>query len=161
MAPKRKPKPQQQQFLQSSLAQLDDPPKPISKFTFKALLHKAPRGTSQMQLGPDIEDMLFGFGDAWPANAAVVHSLEDLVIAYIRDLTLQALRVAACRPRGKLDKECFLFLVRKEAGKFKRVHHLLNTNEELKAAKKIDIAVDSQIHHEEEEEDEEKDEEEG
>ena len=112
-----------------------------------------------MQLGPDIEDMLFGFGDAWPANAAVVLALEDLVIAYIRDLTLQARRVAACRPGGKLDKECFLFLVRKEAGKFKRVHHLLNTNEELKAVKKIDIADQTQIHHDDEEEEEDKEEE--
>jgi len=90
--------------------------------------------------GLDIEDMLFGFGDAWPADSGVVQAIEDLVAGYIRDLTLRALKVAECRPGGKLDKECFMFLVRKESHKFKRVHHLLQVNDELKQAKRIQIA---------------------
>lgn len=112
-------------------------------FPVKMLLNKGPR-TSHLGFGPDIEDMLFGFGDAWPADPAVVQAIEDIVTGYIRDLALKALKVAECRPGGKLDKECFLFLVRKESQKFKRVHHLLAVNEELKAVKKIDITQSEQ-----------------
>jgi len=109
-------------------------------FPLRTLHHKGPRTQGLAAgFGPEIEDMLFGFGDAWPADAAVVQAIEELVAGYIRDLTLRAMKVAECRPEGKLDKECFMFLVRKESHKFKRVHRLLQTNEELKHAKRIDI----------------------
>ena len=123
-------------------------PPPPSAFPVKMLLHKGARTSQAGDFAPDIEDMLFGFGDAWPADAAVVLAIEDMVTAYIRDLTLRAMKVAECRPGGKLDKECFMFLVRKESHKFKRVHRLLQTNEELKQAKRIEIASSINTHDE-------------
>jgi len=111
-----------------------------SAFPLRVLSYKCGRSDLGTGFVSDIEDMLFGFGDAWPADGAVVQAIDDMVTGYIRDLTLRALKVAECRPEGKLDKECFMFLVRKESHKFKRVHRLLQVNDELKQAKRIEIA---------------------
>ncbi len=82
---------------------------------------------------------MFGFGDKWPPDSGAVRMLEALVIEYIQDLGVRAKQVAEMRPGGKLDKECFLFLVRKDRRKFQRVHRLLTANEELKRVQKVDI----------------------
>jgi hypothetical protein len=44
--------------------------------------------------------------------------------------------------RGKLDKECFMFIVRKDRKKFSRVHKLLKSNEELKTVNKVELKED-------------------
>ena len=49
---------------------------------------------------------------------------------------------AELRPDKKLDKECFLYLVRKDRKKFQRVHRLLTANDEIKRVKKIDIPAE-------------------
>jgi len=116
-----------------------------SAFPLRVLTFKGGRSGLGTGFVSDIEDMLFGFGDAWPADGAVVQAIDDMVTGYIRDLTLRALKVAECRPEGKLDKECFMFLVRKESHKFKRVHRLLQVNDELKHAKRIEIAETSEV----------------
>ena len=85
----------------------------------------------------DIEEMMYGFGDSWPVEPESAKLIETLVVQYVEDIVVQASEVA--QVRGQLDKECFMFLVRKESHKFKRVHRLLQTNEELKHAKRIDI----------------------
>ena len=41
---------------------------------------------------------------------------------------------------GKLDKQCFMYVVRKDRQKFTRVQKLLKTNEELKEARTSEIA---------------------
>jgi transcription initiation factor TFIID subunit 13 len=88
----------------------------------------------------DIEEMMFGFGDSWPPNPEAVSLVEILVTQYIEDLASRAIQIAELR--GKLDKECFMFLVRKDQHKFQRIQNLLAANEELKAAQKIRIADD-------------------
>jgi transcription initiation factor TFIID subunit 13 len=88
----------------------------------------------------DIEEMMFGFGDEWPPDTDAVHLVESLVVSYIEDIAVRALEVADLR--GKLDKECFLFLVRKDRKKFSRVHKLLKSNEELKTVQKVELKED-------------------
>lgn len=88
----------------------------------------------------DIEDMMFGFGDEWPPDSNAVCLLESLVVSYVEDLAGRALEIADLR--GKLDKECFMFLVRKDRKKFSRVHKLLKSNEELKSVQKIELKED-------------------
>lgn len=83
----------------------------------------------------DIEDILYGCGDSWPADKGVISLLDTLVIDYIKNITLQALDIAEIKK--KLDTECFLFLIRKEKEKYNRVLTLLKTNHELKIVKTI------------------------
>ena len=89
--------------------------------------------------GGDISEMMFGFGDSWPPNTDAVRTVDSLVTEFIQDLGGRALRVAELRPDKRLDKECFLYLVRKDRKKFQRVHSLLVANEEIKKHRKLDI----------------------
>ena len=54
---------------------------------------------------------------------------------YIEDLALRAEILAEIR--GKVEKECFLFLVRKDRAKFYRIDRLLKANESLKKVRTI------------------------
>lgn len=97
-----------------------------------------PRKKARGPLSNDIADMLFGFGDSWPPNSQTVNLVEALVTEYIKDLGARALQVADLRPNGKLDKECFLYLVRKDRSKFQRVNKLLVANKEIKQAQIVE-----------------------
>jgi hypothetical protein len=94
--------------------------------------------------GGDISEMMFGFGDSWPPNTDAVRTVDNLVTEFIQDLGARALRVAEMRPDKRLDKECFLYLVRKDRKKFQRVHCLLAANAEIKKHKKLDIQEEAQ-----------------
>jgi predicted nucleotidyltransferase len=87
-------------------------------------------------LTSSVEEMMFGFGDAWPPDLEAVKLVENLVEKYIENLAIRAQNVAAIS--GKLDKECFLYLVRQDTAKFTRVQKLLKTNEEIKKIREID-----------------------
>ena len=98
------------------------------------------KGNQDKKFYGDIEEMMFGFGDEWPPDADAVRLLESYVVNYIEDLAVRALEIAELR--GKLDKECFMFLVRKDRKKFSRVHKLLKSNEELKTVQKVELKED-------------------
>lgn len=85
----------------------------------------------------DIEEMMYGFGDVWPPKQESVELIESMVTNYIENLALRAKDVSELR--GKLDKECFMFVVRKDRSKFSRVCQLLSANEELKNAQKMEL----------------------
>ena len=80
----------------------------------------------------DVEEMMFGFGDAWPTDAESAKLVETLVVQYIEDLVVKAAEVAQIR--GQFDKECFMFLARHDRRKFTRICKLLETHEDLKKA---------------------------
>lgn len=88
-------------------------------------------------MNSDIEEMMYGFGDSWPPNAECVGLIESLVTRYIEDLAVRAKEISDLR--GKMDKECFLYVVRKDRSKFSRVCQLLKANEELKNAQKTEL----------------------
>ena len=85
----------------------------------------------------DIEDMMYGFGNQYPANVDSVLLIESLVTKYIENLASRAKEVSELR--GKLDKECFMYVVRKDRSKFTRICQLLTANEELKKAQKEEL----------------------
>lgn len=115
-------------------------------------------------MNEDIEEMMYGFGDEWPPNSETTALMEALVKEYIEDLAnrvlffyflkilsfncfaflyvcvYQALEVAEIS--GKLDKECFQFLFRKDSHKFTRVKKLIEANEELKAVQNVALTDD-------------------
>jgi transcription initiation factor TFIID subunit 13 len=80
----------------------------------------------------DLEEMMYGFGDSWRPDADAVRALEQITIEYIEDVTQRSLQVAELT--GKLDKECVLYVVRKDRKKFNRVHQLLTADEIIKSA---------------------------
>lgn len=91
----------------------------------------------------DIEEMMFGFGDDWPPAADTVELVEDLAVKYIKDLCQRAVQVAGYT--GKLDKQCFMYAVRKDTRKFTRAYALLKANEELRAARTTTIAEEEKL----------------
>jgi transcription initiation factor TFIID subunit 13 len=101
---------------------------------------REPNKSRDKKFYSDIEEMMFGFGDEWPPDSNAVRLLESFVVSYIEDLADRALDIAELR--GKLDKECFMFLVRKDRKKFSRVHKLLKSNEELKTVQKVELKED-------------------
>lgn len=91
-------------------------------------------GGSQYGMYEDIEEMMFGFGDKWPPNSDSVELMEKIAANYIRNICHRAKDVAELTGKD-LDKECFMYAVRKDRRKFTRVYGLLKTNEELKKLK--------------------------
>lgn len=85
----------------------------------------------------DIQEMMFGFGDSWPPNKNATLLIDRLVTTYITELAQRAELVA--ETTGKLDKECFLYLIRKDEFKFSRVMKLIDTNEQIKNIKQQSI----------------------
>jgi len=85
----------------------------------------------------EIEEMIYGFGsDVWPPDAETVAIVDSLAQQYMQDITKSAMEVADLRG-SRLDKDCFLYVVRKEEFKFNRIQQLLRANEELKQAKTL------------------------
>ena len=85
----------------------------------------------------DIEDMMYGFGDSWPPHPESVKLMGELISEYIEDITYRAMKVSELT--GSLDKECFLYVVRKDRKKFNRIHKLLSAFDEIKKAQELDV----------------------
>jgi hypothetical protein len=100
----------------------------------------ATRKNMKSPMGEDIEEMMFGFGDNWPPKEESVTLIECVVKKYIEDLTLRAKHISELT--GKLDKECFMYVVRKDRAKFTRVCQLLRASEELQNAQKEVVKED-------------------
>lgn len=90
--------------------------------------------------GSELEEMMYGFGDAWPSDREAIALLDQIVIEYIQLLCKGAGRVAELT--GKFDKECFKFLVHKNKRKYDRITHLISTHEELKSCQKQRLSDD-------------------
>jgi hypothetical protein len=94
----------------------------------------------QYNMRSDLQEMMFGFGDVWPPKSSSVSLLEAITTNYIEDLTTRAVQVSELR--GKLDKECFLYVVRKERRLFNRAARLLKSHEEIKSAQRETLRED-------------------
>ena len=92
----------------------------------------------------DIEEMLYGFGDAWPPNNDTVALIETLATQYIEGLLERSDSVA--ERRGRLDKECFMYLVAKDRPKFYRIHRLIKANEVLKKVREVEFRPEEDPH---------------
>jgi hypothetical protein len=94
---------------------------------------------TEKNLKKSIEKMMFGFGDEWPPNEKTVEVVEFFVRGYIQNLVVRAQNVAVIS--GKLDRDCFLYLVRQDTLKFNRIDRLLKANEDIRVAKKVEITA--------------------
>lgn len=103
---------------------------------------RRPRHKSKYGMFEDIEEMMYGFGDKWPPQAESVDLIEELAVSYIQDLCRRAMEVADYT--GKLDKQCFMYAVRKDSRKFSRAYSLLKANEELKKVQNTTIAEEEE-----------------
>lgn len=92
----------------------------------------------KLNLNNDIEEIMYGYGDNWPCNRETMQLIEHLTYEYISNVCHGALKIAEIT--SKLDKECFLFLLRKQPTKYKRVMHLLQANEGIKSSQKVEYA---------------------
>jgi hypothetical protein len=104
--------------------------------------HQQIKKKKHSKMYEDIEEMMYGFGDThqWPPDENSVRLIETMVINYIEDLSIRASDVAELKSKdGKIDKECFMFVVRKDRRKFNRIYRLLKANEELKSAQKLEL----------------------
>lgn len=121
---------------EETLLQNEDDDTLLSKFE-----KPTPTPTAKRQrktaMHSDIEEMMYGFGDNWPPNQQSVSLIECMVTKYIEDLAVRAKDVSDLR--GKMDKECFMYVVRKDRSKFTRVCQLLKANDELKNAQKMEL----------------------
>lgn len=103
---------------------------------------RRPRHKSKYGMFEDIEEMMYGFGDKWPPQAESVDLIEELAVSYIQDLCRRAVEVADFT--GKLDKQCFMYAVRKDSRKFSRAYTLLKANDELKKVQNTTIAEEEE-----------------
>lgn len=78
-----------------------------------------------------------------PPDEGAVDVMESIVLAYVQDLAARAKQVSLLTK--KLDKDCFLYVVRKDMRKFRRVNDLLCANEELKGVQKNALPDESSI----------------
>ena len=69
--------------------------------------------------------------------------METMVTTYLQDLALRAKAVSEIT--RKFDKECFLYLVRNDSRKFRRVSDLLLANEEIKSIQKNKLPEENSI----------------
>ncbi|OWZ24302.1 hypothetical protein PHMEG_000662 [Phytophthora megakarya] len=84
------------------------------------------------ELVESIKHMLFGFGDENEPLDETAELMEDLVVEYIHAMTKKAMELATIK--GKLDTECFIFLIRKDPERYDRIAELLRANDEFRAA---------------------------
>lgn len=83
-----------------------------------------------------VEEMMYGFGSEWPPDQRASKLVENLAVSYMKDLIYRAQDIASVT--GKLDKECFIYLVRKDEEKFHRIQGLMKAMEELNSVNSID-----------------------
>ena len=93
---------------------------------------------STLGMESNLEEMMYGFGDVWPPNPGSVKMLTGIVENYIEDISIRAVQTSEMR--GKLDKECFLYVVRKERRLFNRAARLLKAHEELRNVQKESLS---------------------
>ncbi|POM66026.1 Hypothetical protein PHPALM_18177 [Phytophthora palmivora] len=80
-----------------------------------------------------LKHMLFGFGDEAEPLDETAELMEDLVVEYVHAMTKKAMELATIK--GKLDTECFIFLIRKDPDeRYDRIAELLRANDEFRAA---------------------------
>ncbi|CAI5702768.1 unnamed protein product [Peronospora effusa] len=83
------------------------------------------------ELVDSIKHMLFGFGDEAEPLDETAELMEDLVVENVHAMTKKAMELATIK--GKLDTECFIFLIRKHPERYDRVAELLRANDEFRA----------------------------
>lgn len=98
----------------------------------------------------DLQEMMYGFGDVSDPDPESVLLMETLVVEYVRDLCSQARINQTSSNLPKVDKDCFLSLVR-DVDKYNRVCRLLAARTSIVEAQRREY--DDEIEETEEEND--------
>ncbi|KAJ0412775.1 hypothetical protein ATCC90586_002405 [Pythium insidiosum] len=85
----------------------------------------------QGELLESIKQMMFGFGDDAEPLDETAQLMEELVVEYVENMTKKAMEVSILK--GKIDPECFIFLIRKDPERYERINKLLHANDEFRA----------------------------
>eukprot|EP00884_Botryococcus_braunii_P016965 jgi/Botrbrau1/3952/Bobra.0365s0027.1 len=85
----------------------------------------------------DLPMMMYGYGDAETPYEETVELVEDILVEYIVSLMMKATEVAS-GPNGKILVDDILFLLRKDTRKYARAMELLEMNEVITKAKKME-----------------------
>lgn len=90
-------------------------------------------GSKQKRIfSKELRCMLYGFGDEH-SYVETVDMVEDLVLKFIGDISLRALKVGA---QDRISIEDLMFVLRKDQKKYSRLKELLDINNELREARK-------------------------
>ncbi|RUS23358.1 transcription initiation factor IID, 18kD subunit-domain-containing protein [Endogone sp. FLAS-F59071] len=82
-----------------------------------------------------VKSLMYGFGDVQNPSADSMAVLDEMVISFITDMSLQAAKVS--ERRGKVKVEDYKFILRKDAKKLARVEELLYMSEDIRKAKQL------------------------
>ena len=96
---------------------------------------REPKKPKPPDLSKDLQQMMYGFGDAQEVDAESVEMVERLVRQYIDELLGEASAIASIR-RCPLDSGCLLYAVRHDRLKFERARRLLEMKEVIRDARK-------------------------
>ncbi|KXS20142.1 hypothetical protein M427DRAFT_108326 [Gonapodya prolifera JEL478] len=85
--------------------------------------------------GGEMQMLLWAFGDVPNSMRETRELLEDMMLEYINDLCLEALRNSRPKPKVKVDD--YLAVLRKDVRKFARSHQMLAASKDIKAARDV------------------------
>eukprot|EP00752_Nemacystus_decipiens_P004968 g4520.t1 len=94
-----------------------------------------------VSMADSLPAMMYGFGDDEHPLPETVACMQQLVAEYVGYVTDEACKAAEMK--GKLDTECFVFAVRNDKPKFKRVKQLLDANAHIKNCTRLRFADDN------------------
>lgn len=72
---------------------------------------------------------MYAFGDHPEPDEDAVSFLSGMTKRYLTDLVAKSYEIAAVK--GSLDEECFLFVIKKDLAKFKRIKELTDRRKAL------------------------------
>lgn len=82
-----------------------------------------------LSLKESLPQMMYGFGEDEAPLPETVALMEQLVFGYIRDVTDEACKTAEVK--GRLDTDCFVFAVRRDKPKYKRMKEIIELSKHV------------------------------
>ncbi|GAB5034651.1 transcription initiation factor tfiid subunit 13 [Nannochloropsis oceanica] len=102
--------------------------------TSQQAISAAPPQKKEKGLQNDLVKMVYGYGDEKQPMQESIDLLDSLVKEYLEEMCLQAYEVALLSQRDVQTSD-FIFLIRKDVRRYKRMKDLLEADEELRDAR--------------------------
>ena len=103
----------------------------IGRF-YRPKLAKYDPGRVRVNFDKDLLDIMYGFGDNSEVDPRTVGLLNNIAIECMERIAKEALQVASAR--GKLDHECFIYILRDHPRAFARAKELLEAHRDISQA---------------------------
>jgi len=98
--------------------------------------------------GPELRQMMYGFGDVAKPLPATIELVEEMLIEYLTALVTKSVEIANARRREKPNVSDVKFVIRKDRRRMQRVRYLLDMKAEIERVTNIkttDFADPSEI----------------